>query len=136
MSDTGYLYPEWHRARRSLIEALVRECRRHPAEPQIAQIVTAWFQQHMFQLGCEVMTSREMAERYPGDIEKETKHRAARMLADKLLELGLYSTEGWFPDHPLKCTQYRVMAFGSQPFVGQGTREEASAPPAREEEKK
>lgn len=81
MSEPGYIYPQWHSARRKLTEALGLTQAQY-------KILDEWMRAYVFEIGVDQTIVRD--ERDLTRLEEQCRYEAARMLADELMKLGLF----------------------------------------------
>lgn len=120
MSDPAYIYPEWIKAKRELINGIWE---RYHDKNEILNFVDDWLENHLFEFGASYKFSKEFHAKMT---EKErlsmVNHYSAAKLVDMILEKGMYYRR--IIDNNLYDVSYetRIVVCGAPRLVGPATR--------------
>jgi len=106
MPHKPFIYPEWYKAKRELVDRLM-DARRDEIPGKV------------FEVGTSFTYDNELVREGNIDIEKEAKYRAAQGLVSEILKNGFHTDETYQEPgrHWQTTKKWRVLVFGSPMFV-------------------
>lgn len=127
MAKPSFIYAAWIRAKAELIAGL--EARSYGLSSAQKFFLAEWFRSHMFEVGAEYCTTKEMLAHIdkPEEYAEWERRRICENIAVQLFTAGLYSEEIQEPTregYGVRRRRLRVLVCGAPSLVGPERRSE------------